>query len=69
MNDSVARALQNGWGTKILSTALGILLAGAIGTSMAMYSRINVVIAKLESVESRMDRLEDRINRLERRQN
>jgi hypothetical protein len=61
----VKEALANGWGTKILSTALGILLAGAIASNVGMYTKINVVLAMLEGLEGRVERLENRVDRVE----
>lgn len=64
--DEKSQIFKNGWGTRIITSALGILLAGAIGTSFAMYRQLGEISTKLDSISERMSRIDNRVERLER---
>ncbi len=66
MSDEKSQIFKNGWGTRIVTSALGILLAGALGTSFAMYRQLGEVSTKLDSISERLNRIDKRVGRLER---
>lgn len=65
MSDEKNQIFSNGWGTRIITSALGLLLASAVGTSFAMYRQLGQVTTKLDSLTERIQRIDNRVRRLE----